>query len=283
MKNTKKIGLDPRAEFLRFEKGAWRGFVKKGYEDLTLLTEGEEEWFKKAIRLFNRYPNRVYEVPFPFGNDLTHIVVKSFGWRERFHYWVSPLMRSKALNSFETALLLLEKGLGTPPPLAAFERRERYFVRENLYVTESLGHTTTLRQILRKGEDRELRDFLIGRVGKFLRIMHDAGIFHRDLTLANFLIKDEEHFYLVDLNRARPKKRPLKLLERIDDISRMDFLDEEFRIFLRSYFEPEEVEKKVLSFLLLRSRLRRGTRTLRKALISPLISSLTGQRSGHGS
>ena len=104
-------------DFLWIEKDNWRGFLKKRYEDLLLIAENEKAWFDRAIRIFNRTPNRVYEVPFPFGDDIIYVVIKAFGWREKFHYWLSPFMKSKAFNSLFTALTLERNGLLTPKPL----------------------------------------------------------------------------------------------------------------------------------------------------------------------
>jgi tRNA A-37 threonylcarbamoyl transferase component Bud32 len=250
------------------EKG-WEGIVRRGYEDLLLIAEEEDRWFERAIRVFNVNPNRVFEVYFPIGDRLLTVVVKFFGWRKPFHRWVSPFMESKALHSLKTALRLLSLGLQTPLPLAAFEFRERRFVSKNLYITESLGETRTLRWILRKGEDPLLSILFLEDAGKLIRKMHDGGLFHRDLTLANFLIPEgDKRLYLIDLNRAILKERSLRLIERVEDISKMDLQDEEFSPFLRGYFSPAPVKPQFEKLVLIRARLRRRTRSIRKRIFS---------------
>lgn len=281
---TMKSESTESRDFLRVEKGPWRGYVREGYEDLFLITENEKGWFDRAIRIFNRTPNKVYEVPFPFGDDLIYIVIKSFGWRERLHYWISPFMKSKAFHSLIAALSLREHGLGTPKPLAAFEKREKSLVSGNVYVSESLGETISLRDVLRKSGEKPLSLRLIKKAGYYVKRMHDAGIFHGDLTLANFLIKNgEEEFYLIDLNRSRPKKRKLNFLERVEDIAKMDFTEEEFSTFLKAYSSPKAPSKKFENMVIFRSRWKKKSRDLRKNLTSRIKSSLKALRFGHES
>jgi len=278
----KTTSLEPKLskDFSFLRKGKWTGFIKSGFEELFLIFEDERKWFERAVRVFNRSPNRVFEVYFPKDDQRVPIVVKSFGWRKKVHRWVSPLMESKALHSLKVALILQKSGLYTPNPLAAIEVRRLGFVEHCIFITESLGETETLRWVLRQGEDPSYGESLLIDAGKSVRKMHDAGVFHRDLTLANFLIPiGDRRLFLIDLNRAVLRKRALKLLERVEDISKMDLHCEEFHPFLRGYFHPKKPDYRMERLVILRAKMRRKTRRIRKALSKVAFSFSRAQRS----
>ena len=85
-------------------------------------------------------------------------------------------------------------------------------------------------------------------LGGFVRSLHDAGFWHRDLSSGNVLVRgldaagaDREaatpyDFSLVDLNRARRRGR-LSLSQRARDLSRMNILRAPHRrLFLAGYW-----------------------------------------------
>jgi tRNA A-37 threonylcarbamoyl transferase component Bud32 len=190
--------------------------------------------------------------------DGTRVVVKRFGWRKRWHSWFSPFKRSKAIRSFRAARRLLELGVRTPEPLLAIEFRRHGFVRANYFIAESLGATRSSRVLLRVSDRPE---GIVREIARIVRRMHEGGLCHRDLTLANFLKRDgEEGFYVIDLNRARVRRR-IGTLERFEDVARIDLRSEHLETFLEEYLGASRVDSYVRSISL-----RRRFRTFRRRL-----------------
>ncbi|WET03545.1 Kdo domain containing protein [Flavobacterium sp. YJ01] len=112
--------------------------------------------------------------------------------------------KSKARRSFEYATILLEKGIGTPAPLAFFENFNFLGLKDSYYVSEHLVTELTYRELVEIPDfvehDRILRQFT-----KFCFDLHEKGVEFLDHSPGNTLIKKIEEnnyaFFLVDLNR----------------------------------------------------------------------------------
>lgn len=112
--------------------------------------------------------------------------------------------KSKARRSFEYATTLLEKGIGTPQPIAFFENYDFIGLKDSYYVSEHLQCDLTFRELVEFADfpdhDTILRQFI-----KFSFDLHEKGIEFLDHSPGNTLIKKNEagnyDFFLVDLNR----------------------------------------------------------------------------------
>ncbi|RMF09601.1 MAG: hypothetical protein D6762_03205 [Candidatus Neomarinimicrobiota bacterium] len=151
-------------------------------------------------------------------------VVKYFGWRHPLHFSFSPTFPSRAETSWKIARALLAAGVPTPEPIWTYTRRHRGFIFENVLLTRAIHPHRSLRQILREG-NREHIPVLLDRLGTALARMHRAGIQHRDLTTGNFLVAEDGSIYIVDLNRARRRRR-LTVQERLEDLKKIHFPDQ---------------------------------------------------------
>ncbi len=198
---------------------------------------------KNTIRSYMTAPNLVAEVVLKSGERL---IVKSFGWRSKLHFLLSPFRVSKAMRSFKVAIRLLKYGIETPEPLCVIVRRFFGFVIKNIYITESIDNYITVREYLQKQPEGYRRAHeILPDIAKYVKKIHDAGVWHRDLHLTNFLMKRNSDgkpvFYLVDLNRARLFHK-LPFVLRIFDVGKMDL--HEFRAdFINLYLE--DVNKRV--------------------------------------
>ncbi|WJS92857.1 Kdo domain containing protein [Flavobacterium johnsoniae] len=112
--------------------------------------------------------------------------------------------KSKARRSFEYATILLEKGIGTPAPLAFLENFNFLGLKDSYYVSEHLITELTYRELV------EIPDFpdhetILRQFTKFCFDLHEKGVEFLDHSPGNTLIKkiDENNyaFFLVDLNR----------------------------------------------------------------------------------
>ena len=112
--------------------------------------------------------------------------------------------KSKARRSFEYATNLLEKGIGTPQPIAFFENYSWLGLKESYYVSEHLQVELTFRELV------EIPDYpehatILRQFTRFSFNLHEKGIEFLDHSPGNTLIKKvsekQYEFFLVDLNR----------------------------------------------------------------------------------
>ncbi|SHG64548.1 Lipopolysaccharide kinase (Kdo/WaaP) family protein [Flavobacterium fluvii] len=112
--------------------------------------------------------------------------------------------KSKARRSFEYATTLLEKGIGTPQPIAYFENQDFIGLKDSYYVSEHLQCDLTYRELV------EIPDFpdhenILRQFTQFSFDLHEKGIEFLDHSPGNTLIKKNAQgnydFFLVDLNR----------------------------------------------------------------------------------
>lgn len=112
--------------------------------------------------------------------------------------------KSKARRSFEYATTLLEKGIGTPQPIAFFENYDAVGLKDSYYVSEHLQCDLTYRELV------EIPDFpdhenILRQFTRFSFDLHEKGIEFLDHSPGNTLIKKNTEgnydFFLVDLNR----------------------------------------------------------------------------------
>lgn len=177
------------------------------------------------------------------------VVVKQFrnqGLRARL---LRRWRGSKAERSFRAARDFQAAGLPTPSALLLVESARPD--GPSFFVSRYLDGLVEARYILRaanRGREREEFpdvDFgaFLGASGKVLRRMHDAGFFHRDLSIGNLLVavaasaeRAGTDLYLVDLNRARRQRR-LGLSQRTRDLCRLAlFVPEHRELFLAGYW-----------------------------------------------
>ncbi|MDJ0644534.1 MAG: lipopolysaccharide kinase InaA family protein [Flavobacteriaceae bacterium] len=113
--------------------------------------------------------------------------------------------KSKAERSYSYANTLLEKGVNTPQPIAYYEFFSSYGIKNSYYFSEQIDFDIMYRTLVADPEypdhEKILRQFT-----RFTYKMHEAGIYFKDHSPGNTLIKkigDNYDFYLVDLNRMK--------------------------------------------------------------------------------
>lgn len=134
--------------------------------------------------------------------------VKSFAkphWFNRIMY--SYFRFSKAKRSFHYALKILNMGVKTPDPVAYVEYYSAHGVIQNsFYISVYQPHDYSLGDVF----EFQIND-RIGLLSQFARFvcntLHANGIFHKDLSGGNILIRqkqeDDYEFFVIDLNRIR--------------------------------------------------------------------------------
>lgn len=133
------------------------------------------------------------------------INVKSFKIPNKINQLVYRYFRkSKAKRSYEFANILLQKGIGTPTPLAFQENHNFFGLQKSFYASAHQDYDLTFRELVEiknyPDEENILRQFT-----RFSYKMHEAGIEFKDHSPGNTLIKKSNEgsyeFFLVDLNR----------------------------------------------------------------------------------
>lgn len=170
--------------------------------------------------------------------------------------------KSKARRSFEYATKLLEKGIGTPEPIAFFENYDAIGLKDSYYVSEHLECDLTFRELV------EMPDFpnhaaILRQFTKFCFDLHEQGIEFLDHSPGNTLIKkvseNQYQFFLVDLNRMNfhetmnfdlrmknlshltPKKEMIEMMS--NEYSKFYTSQNEKNIFEKMWFYTSEFQE----------------------------------------
>ncbi|KIA95700.1 Kdo domain containing protein [Flavobacterium sp. KMS] len=153
----------------------------------TLLGNGQ----RNVIKLFDLNDKVVNIKSFKIPNLINKIAYKYF-------------RKSKARRSFEYATILLEKGIGTPLPIAYLENYNWLGLRDSYYASEHLITELTFRELV-EIPDYPDHENILRRFTRFSFGLHEKGIEFLDHSPGNTLIKKNADgnysFFLVDLNR----------------------------------------------------------------------------------
>lgn len=154
---------------------------------------------------------------------------------------------SKGRRHWNTASIMLQRGISTPTPVAFYERHRSSGVKDSYYICEFIPDTFSSRHVCAafregqkdfKGLDKHQWFDLLTR---FICGMHNAKILHRDLSVGNLILKQQEDGlitpYLIDIGRAKLVKGTLGGRQRILDLMRicykLDWPDRE--LFIQYY------------------------------------------------
>ena len=126
----------------------------------------------------------------------------SLSWRQ--------LRRSKARHELTVAQVVAARGLPTPVPLAAGERREWGMLRACYLLLPIMEGVVDLKEDWsRKGRSPDEKRILAVTLGRFIRRVHDAGLFQDDFASNNVLISRSNpcEVHLIDFERAVVRPR----------------------------------------------------------------------------
>jgi hypothetical protein len=187
--------------------------------------------------------NRVAKLRFSSDKGQTiSVVVKEFNVRglDRLKTLFFP---SKAFKAWKGGLVLLKEAVPTPDPVAYLEKKGAPFIRNSFYFSLFVSGAEEIRYLLRRLKDRELKN-LIQSLARYLSLCHEKGIFHRDLSDGNILVRKgsnlEYSFFLIDTNRVRYKKR-IGMLRKVKNLIRLGIPPSLQRFFLEEYFRSSQI------------------------------------------
>jgi hypothetical protein len=137
---------------------------------------------------------------------------------------------SKGLRSWNGASELLRRGVETARPIAYFEKVGDKTLTQNYYICEFVEADFSARDIFSafaKGEasfQGIAQEEIYTQLAAYLLTMHGRGVFFRDLSGGNILVKKADgklSFSLIDTGRAHFYLRGTELSKRISDLTRV--------------------------------------------------------------
>ncbi len=188
--------------------------------------------------LVTRLPAAAWGGPFD-------LAVKSFARRSAWRQLAYLRRGTPARRSWEYAVDLTARGVGTPAPVAFLERWEGGQLRESHYVSRfeegCPGFREELIRLYRHDPTCWKLMNLLQAVADAVRGLHEAGIRHGDLGNQNILLRPTGDgtwgdVQFIDLNRARIQDGPLPAVDRAFDICRLHLPSDLLRIFKEMYF-----------------------------------------------
>lgn len=192
-------------------------------------------------------PDEVFRLPMTLGEQSLEVAVKRFKRQSLLKDWSDWHQGSKAERSYRNALYLSSKGIGTPEPLACFDRWQGKRLEQSYYLSlfePAENFRDELSRVLHRRRDHQALMDLVEVVAPAVQAMHSAGFLHRDLGNQNILLPrassgDWGRPLFVDLNRGRVVDSATGR-ERAFDLSRLALPGEYLNIFKCIYSGHEE-------------------------------------------
>ena len=222
----------PNKQAYVFETDGWRGaFLAASPEEAERLrvaihpahlpTPSRETLMRKAR-------NAIWRVALPDGSMLVAKKPLKMHLHKRL---IDRFKPSKARRSWDAAAQLLRRGIPTAAPVAFIEADGTAKLLNNYYLCELVDTQTTVREMM-SAFSQGAESFMgvpereaYRQLCAFLLRMHDRGVFFRDLSGGNILLRAGAEgvfeFTLIDINRARFYNHKTALKKRISDLTRI--------------------------------------------------------------
>ncbi|MFO7831801.1 MAG: lipopolysaccharide kinase InaA family protein [Desulfuromonadaceae bacterium] len=223
----------PQMQSLPWESQAWRGAftLTPDISDYSLGDKLQPEHLVKApeLAVLRDSRNRLWNIAHPkTDNKILTVKLNRPTGLKRLSYIFTP---SKGRRHWNNASTMLQRGISTPMPIAFYERHSLGGIKLSYYVCEFIPATFSSRHVcsaIEAGEEQFKglrRDEWFDFLATFICSMHDAGIVHRDLSVGNLMLKQENDGsitpYLIDIGRARIGDNPLPGRKRVLDLMRI--------------------------------------------------------------
>ena len=147
---------------------------------------------RNSIKIFNLDGEQINIKSFKVPNFINQVVYNFF-------------RKSKAQRSFEYASKLLSLGIGTPTPIAFYERPTILLFKKSYYISQHLNCDLTYRE-LTTNLDYPDSEAIIRAFTRFTFDLHEKGVNFLDHSPGNTLISKTNDYYdfsIVDLNRMK--------------------------------------------------------------------------------
>ncbi|MEE8574325.1 MAG: lipopolysaccharide kinase InaA family protein [Thermodesulfobacteriota bacterium] len=255
---------------IEYRHNGYKGFVCRGYDSATFLEylnnidENIAEVVRSHYKDFDKQTDRmVTAIEVPFADSTRKFLLKQDDFTRAFNaqkmtkYAFKP---SRGRRGFDASLLMMEKGLLIPEPVAYIEKRKMGAFLKGFFFMEFIDQAKSLRDVL-TGDACD-KGALMAEVGTTIKRLHDIGCTHGDMKATNFLVRDDgeqRRLYMIDSEDVRchskiPRKRRLDDLVRFYESSG-DSEGNFIRPFLSGYGKDINIVKENISARELRGRL----------------------------
>ena len=252
-----RLSSNRAVEYALAEYAEWRGLAAKRVDEFAVdpaeLLPGRFAPMDAAgVSVLRNKRNRVWAVASPW-NASRKMVVKHFRPARGLRGWLQRFKPSKALRSWNGAHELLRRGISTPRPIAWLEHPHAPGESESYYLCEAFEGGSSARHAFYAFNRREQaflgipKGELYPAIARLLVKMHGRGVFFRDLSAGNLLLRRTEsgkiEFALIDTARARIGVKSLSIRQRLADLMRLchPLAWDGREDFLRAYFAAAKI------------------------------------------
>ncbi len=221
--------------FIPFRFPACRGFLRGEFSSpalLELLQDPGRAFSDPACSIIkNSNTTSSCTLPLIMAGKPASIFIKRYNYQNSLYALKNLFRSSRGKRTWKTAHALLAREISTPLPVAFGEKRRMRVLRESFCITQNIAQAVPLSGLFREagsGSAAECavdKSNLIRAAALLVQMMHERGIWHRDLKAANILVQRTTGggttLYLTDLDgiRIRDTVRPA---ERIRDLTRLN-------------------------------------------------------------
>lgn len=204
-----------------------------------ILSNPQKLWKDPSVKILLDSRNRVGVVDLDLNNKIWRVVIKSFRIKG-INKLKSMVFPSKARKAWWGSWTLTKNRINTPYPIAYFERKKGFFIRESYFLSEMAEGAQEIR-FLFKSLEGEALERLFEELAEFLSFVRMKGILHRDLSDGNILVCSSPNgghrLFLIDTNRVR-KIRFFPVLRSLKSLIRLGIPFRYQSSFIRSYLSP---------------------------------------------
>jgi len=151
---------------------------------------------------------------------LDSVVYKRFRMTRSSDPLANLVRPSGALRSWQSGHAFLDRGLPTPQPRLVFQRRRLGLPTVGYLLCEEVPQARHLHEVLKSGS-RVSNHKLIDTLARWIRLMHERGVSHRDLKAANILVNSGGECQFIDLVGVRLQRNVRRRL-RVRDLARLN-------------------------------------------------------------
>lgn len=203
--------------FIRLDRNPYRWLINQAHRRFleTVLVGREESVYQAASAgVFKDNSARsIFTMALPGQPDLPggqpgmNLIVKRYkmkNWGEA----LKATFASKARQEVRSAAHLIRQRVNTVYPLGVLEKRRFGIVCDVFVFLKKIDGVVTLKEFLARPLSLESKGILLKALGEFVRKVHQARFFHKDLHAGNILINPESlkgeapELYLIDLHRS---------------------------------------------------------------------------------
>ncbi|MFP4055618.1 MAG: lipopolysaccharide kinase InaA family protein [Candidatus Brocadiia bacterium] len=170
------------------------------------------------------------------------VCVKEYRVRGLVDMVKDRLRGSRARHAWQAAEALVAQGVSVPEPLGLAKRgRCGYFLTRHIEGAATLKDLFSGRFAQAEApQELGVKRRLLGQLGRWLRAVHDRGVYHDDWSPKNILAREGPQgwrFYLLDMESAWPprrltRRRRAKNLAQVSDVPRGATATDKMRVLL---------------------------------------------------